>query len=78
LSGSSARAKRIGSASAIILRGVQDEDSQLHLAGRFEEKNIVKHHVNPAEIVEAFFNRRAFRRIEPGQRRGEDLYAAYG
>jgi uncharacterized protein len=44
----------------------------------FEEKNIVKHHVNPAEIVEAFFNRPAFRRMEPGQRRGEDLYAVYG
>jgi uncharacterized protein len=44
----------------------------------FEEKNIVKHHVYPAEIVEAFFNRPAFRRMEPGQRPGEDLYAVYG
>ncbi len=44
----------------------------------FEEKNIVKHHIYPAEIVEAFFNRPAFRRMEPGHRPGEDLYAAYG
>ncbi len=44
----------------------------------FEEKNIVKHHVYPAEIVEAFFNRPAFRYIEPGRRPGEDLYAVYG
>jgi uncharacterized DUF497 family protein len=43
----------------------------------FEEKNIVKHHVYPAGIVEAFFNRPAFRHMEPGQRPGEDLYAVY-
>lgn len=44
----------------------------------YEEKIIRKHHVQPHEAEESFFNEPAFRFLEPGQRSGENLYTVYG
>lgn len=42
------------------------------------EKLIVKHNVQQIEVIEVLSNLPLFRRIEKGQRKDEDLYAALG
>jgi len=42
------------------------------------EKLIVKHNVQQIEVFEVLNNLPLFRRIEKGQRKGEDFYAALG
>jgi uncharacterized protein len=42
------------------------------------EKLDRKHHVDPSEVTELFGGSPRFRFVEPGNREGEDVYAALG
>ena len=42
------------------------------------DKLAIKHHVSQNEAEEVFFDRPRYRFVEPGYRRGEDIYAATG
>jgi len=45
---------------------------------QFIEKLAAKHGVETEEVEEVLFSRPHIRRVEKGQIKGEDLYAAYG